>query len=511
MFDLHDISSFMRFVIESPTRAIIENATENELNSLKKELTYTNTAVQHLVKRWANNHWAKRNNIDAWKIELDRLKSNVVNTLVFQDEKGRNYIRPGSLHYLDHKSQIVNQVKYPTPKAVPWTKMLPFELYDYQKESVQKLIDVKHGNVALTTGSGKSAILLKYCRETGFRTAIVAPSTSIFNELLEKFEYHLGKGQVGRFGDGKKVLGKRFTICIGDSLVNIKPGTEEWEFFSGLDAIAIDESHTFGAETLEDVCHGLFANIPYRVLVSATQVRNDGALKLLQSIIGPTVHTLTTAEAITKGYICDHDFRIVEIESSNPNYQNSDAIKMKRAHFLNNRNIAHFIAKFVNATAAQGKQTLVLVQELSQIGMLIKLLRPETTYAYAHSQTSKKDLALVGLVPVDRADAVERFNKNEIKVLIGTSCIATGTNIFPMLNTVAWTGGSSEVSVKQGGIGRSVRLHSHNPWKDRCLPKDRVTIWDFDVYDVPALKYQMEKRIEFYSESGTEIKTVKLK
>lgn len=500
----------MNFIIENPTKAIVEDADISTLMSIKEELTYKNTANQHNLKRWIANHWAKTQDPTGWQIEHDRLKSSIINTIMYKDDKNRIYIRPGSISYLNHDSQIVNHVKYPTPKVVAWAHKLTFELYDYQQESVEKLIAVHHGHVALCTGSGKSAIILKYCRETGFRTAIVAPSTSIFHELYDKFEYHLGRVHTGGYGAGKKKLDKRFTVCIGDSLVNIEEGSEEWEFFSNLDAIIVDESHTWAAETLDKLCHGLFAKIPNRIFLSGTQIRGDGTGKLLQSIIGPRQVELTTAEAIAKGYICDHEFRIIEIESSNPSYQNADMIKMKRAHFLNNRNIAAFIAKFANAMAAKGQQTLILAQELTQIAMFIKLLRPETTFAYAHSQSSKKELAKIGLEPVDSAEAVEKFNKNEVKVLIGTSCIATGTNIFPTHNTFNWSGGSSEIVTKQGVVGRSVRRHDHNPWKDKCLLKTKSIIWDFDVYDITALEHQLEKRIEFYSESRTEVKRISL-
>ena len=46
----------------------------------------------------------------------------------------------------------------------------------------------------------------------------------------------------------------------------------------------------------------------------------DGTEKLLQSIIGKTVNKLSTKEAIDGGFICPHDYKIVSIESSNPNY-----------------------------------------------------------------------------------------------------------------------------------------------------------------------------------------------
>ena len=90
---------------------------------------------------------------------------------------------------------------------------------------------------------------------------------------------------------------------------------------------------------------------------------------LLNSIIGKTVHILSTADAVAGGFICPHDFRIVEVESSNPNMNPKDALENKRVHFLKNRNIAEFAAKLANADALTNKkQTLILVEELEHKG-----------------------------------------------------------------------------------------------------------------------------------------------
>lgn len=504
----------MHFEIVSPTKAYVNDATQLEIESLRKALSYVNTAKKHEVKRHYANVWLRNKNRPAWESKLEELQAGVNCCLLYQ-ENDRYFIRPGSISYLD-PVPVTNIVKYPEPKKVPWAKPLPFELHQYQELSVEKLIAIKHGNVELCTGSGKSAILLKICRETGFRAAIVAPSTSIFNELLEKFEYHLGKDKVGAFGDGKKRLGKKFTICIADSLTNLEPNTLEWTFFSTMDMLCADESHTWGAETLETICHGVLANVPYRLFLSGTQTRGDGAEKLLQGIIGPTVHTLTTKEAIEGRFICYHEFNIVDIESSNPNQNSADIIEMKRIHLLRNKNIAAFVAKLGNASAlASGKQTLVLVEELQQITMLIPLLK--VPYAYAHSEKNPKKLQELRdntgilLEKVDRADSVDRFNRNEAKILIGTSCISTGTNIYPTHNTVNWVGGSSEIRTKQGAVGRSVRRPEQNPYKDKCLGKDSSQIWDFNVYDIEALQKHLQDRLNYYRDSGTPIRSLKLK
>ena len=365
------------------------------------------------------------------------------------------------------------------------------------------------GDFTVTHNSGKSACLLSICRETGFRTAVIAPSKAIFNELVEKFEHHLGKGNIGKYGDGKKKIGKKITICIGDSLCNLNRDSEEWKFFSGLDMICVDESHSWGSDTLEDCSHGVFSEVPYRFFFSATQTRGDGGIKLLQSIIGPTVHSLTTKEAVDGGFILPHDFRIVKLESSNPNLAGTDPLEIKREHFLRNKNIANFSAKLANALGERGEQTLILVEELSQVATLAKLLK--VPFGYAHSESKKERLAQLGLEKVDVAEQIERFNKNEFKVLIVTSCGHVGVNIFPATNTINCVGGASEIKTRQAAIGRSIRLPEANPYAHLCGPKKKCTIWDFDVVGNYVLERHLEARIACYQDSGEGlIKYVKL-
>lgn len=503
----------MRIVITSPTIAYVKDADAAALEDLRKQLTYTNKSAALLVKRHYNNRNWRNTNPTSWGLRLEELKKDVQRTVVYTDNVGV-YIRPGSIPYLTMPNTVENLVNYPEPKGIPWHKPLPFMLHPYQTLSATELIKIKHGNVELTTGSGKSAILLKLYRETGFKTCIIAPSKSIFNELIEKFEEHFGKNKVGKFGDGKKKIGLNITIAIADSLCNVKPGTPEWDFFSTMQMFCADESHTWGAETLETVCNGVLGNVPYRMFLSATQTRGDGSERLLQSIIGKTVHTLTTAEAIQGGYICNHSFRIVEMESSvdpnDPIGKSGDPLEMKRIHFLSNKNIADFSARLANADATVNKrQTLILVEELGQIAELSKKLT--VPFAYAHAESKKERLEELKLDKVKPAESVEKFNKGEVMVLIGTSCIATGTNIFPCHNVINWVGGSSEIKTKQGAVGRAVRKTSSSPYQNPNAPKTEAIIWDFNVKDIKLMANHLEERIGYYKDSGTEIKYIRIK
>jgi superfamily II DNA or RNA helicase len=496
----------MNILVKTPTKAYLEGTPE-EIESLAKFLSYTNTGAQFQYKKHMKNRWWRQKDPDGWQARAQELKADLNRCLLFKAD-GKPCLRPGSIPYIQEEFQNVHVTYDPTyvksfakPKPFPWYKKLPFELHPYQKESVAELPEIKHGNVQLCTGAGKSAIILTIARNLGLKTVVAVPSQSIFSEMLPKFEEVFGKSSVGALGDGKKRLGKLFTVAISKSLTNLKPGTKEYNEIASAQLLLVDESHLWGASTLDEVCHNLFADVPYRMFFSGTQTRGDGTEKLLQSIIGKTVVTLTTEEAIKGGYICNHEFRIVPILTTRPGFNSDDALEMKRNHFLRNDNIAKFIANLANSVAqAKGEQTLVLVDEIDQIRRILPLLQ----VPYACATGSKEP----DLGDTDPSNAVLRFNKGEAKILLGTSCIATGTNIFPTHHTVNWSGGTSEVKTKQGAVGRSVRILKGSGFEKYHVPKEKALIWDFDVQNVDIMKRHLIERIGYYRDSGTEIKAI---
>lgn len=509
----------------TPSQCYINSITDSELELLKKELTYTDTGVMFNLKALKKNKWLQKNRPDAYNARLKELNANLVTCMLKYDEKaGKYWFRPGSIPYLQEKMamQVESLVEYPETSPVVWRKPLPFDLYPYQFDSVKALTAARHACVEICTGGGKTAILLTMARELGLQTVIVTPSRSIFLEILEKFEYYFGKNKVGAFGDGKKRFGKLFTVCISKSLTTLKEGTPEYDFFKKTQVILSDESHLNAATTLEEVFYGVLADAPYRFFVSGTQVRGDGKDKLLESIIGKKVFELTTKDAIAGGYICPVKFIILETTSPDMNNY-GDPLKTKRKHFLYNDNIAALAAKIANASWNHAQEsTLILVEELCQIKAIADKLN--VPYGYAHS-ASKKDAAKYGLVPTKSHEQVEAFNRGEIKVLMGTSCISTGTNMYPCHNTINVVAGSSEVKTKQGAVGRSVRVLEKSQYKEFHKPKPFSKIYDFKIVtnkklpsqvsakvesNLKRLQNALDKRVGMYSETTNDISYIKV-
>ena len=489
----------MHIIIETPTKAYLTNYAQSDIQSLKNQFDYSNTSIAFLLKKHHQKQWLKDRDFDQWQDQLRDLERQLNSTLVEKDDRGY-WIRPGLISYIHGINYTVtNKVNYPEVKPIPWTKKLEFEPYDYQRESVENLINIKHGNISLCTGAGKTACLLMVARNMGLDAVIVTPSQSIFRELLEVFTKYLGKGTVGGYGDGLKDLKKRFTVTIAKSLTTLKPGTDSYDFFYNKKVLLYDEAHCTASATLEDCCHGVLGNIPYRFFCTATIARGDGSINLLKSIVGHTVQDLTIGDAIEGGYLCPLNFKIISVVSPSTRYK-KDPIECKREHLLYNKNVAEMCAKIANASwKLKQESTLILVEELYQISMLKDILTVPFTYAHAGS---KAEAEKWGLTKVNIQDEIERFNNGEVKVLVGTRCLATGTNIFGMSVTLNWVGGSSEVVTKQGSMGRSTRKIELSKYAKFHKAISSRTIYDFDIKDQPILQNQLKTRIKFYKEAN---------
>jgi superfamily II DNA or RNA helicase len=474
----------VRVRILTPTKARIEAASDREMLALRKALAYKDKSAEFLYNKVRTNKWLKNNKPDEYAARLEELKAQIPRSLLVDNV----YASPAVLGHLrkDIPFEVVADCReYPPLTPIEWANPFPYTPHPEQTLTVEELLAVRHGSAELCTGFGKSYVIMELARRVGDKVVVITPSASIWRELYDAFCHHFGEVNVGSYCGEKKVLGRRFTISVSNSVSNLEPGSEAWDFFQTLHAVIGDESHTFPAETLERMCNVVLGHVPYRFFLSGTQTDPYGGLTI-NNIIGPCVRRLTTREGIALGYLCPVEFRVVTVPTSNPSYKVRDASKMKRAHFSENANIARWIAQFANSVWELRKEsTLVLVNEMCQISMLLRLLRVPHTYVHGNT-ISKKEMEQYGLRKVDGQLEVDRFNRGEVRVLIGTSSISTGTNIYPTHNTVNWQGGASEIATRQGAIGRSVRKLEVSRFAGLHAPKPVSKCWDFDVTDVPG-------------------------
>jgi len=439
--------------INSASTIILPRGDEEVANFL----TYDDKSVRYLIHKLQQNRRFKYSNPERWEAQLTKLKSEVKKNLLKFDLDGNPYTYSGLWPDLQNRFgwELNSNIILPDKQLIPW-KEIPYDMRYYQDGSVEALIKNRHGSIELPTGSGKTLILLYICRELGIPTIIVTPFKAVTNQVYSDFIKCFGKKYVGKYGDGRKDLGKLFTVCVAKSLTMIEKDTDAWDWFSKCKAIAFDESHVTPAETFQKICTGLAAEIPYRFFVSATQLRTDGSELLLKGIIGPVVYRKTYLELVEEKFLKQIIPKIFEVDGPNFNY--TDPLKERQHHHLFNGNILRLAADIADkAIHGANRQTLIFVEEFRQFTKLLNFLHT-SDFEFCHGGVTKatKKILPEKYWKTDIDGAVKRFNSGELKLLIGTSAITTGVDFQPAGCGINLTGGKSEIKLRQM-LGRLTR------------------------------------------------------
>ncbi len=431
-------------ILSTPTKLRL-NFPDEVIDSVRKHLTFRDSAAQFAYTRFKNNRWyANQHGPEAFQEELNRLKALIVVELIFEDDQGlytysglRDYLRP-------FLGETRNDVSYPESKPLAYMgtsqKMRP-----YQEVAVEALMMARHGAIESATGTGKTRCIQELIKRHGLRSVVVTPSTSIARQIYKNFKNIFGVKKVGLFGDGRHDLGKQITVGIAASLTRVEPRTEVAKFFAGVEVLIFDESHTIPSETFKKVCLGVLESAPYRYFVSATQIRNDGKDRLLAALTGPIVFDYPLVRAVNEGFLSKPNFYIHRV--------------------------------------------LILIENITQFSLLIPHLKHETRFVHGGLTAKNKDSVDSRFHKADVETSVDDFNANKFPILVGTSCVGVGTD-FKGVNTIIYLqGGKSEIKVSQA-VGRGTRMVDG---------KFEFNFVDFDVdVDCPALRKQVMVRKKIY-------------
>lgn len=478
----------MKKVIKtSPTVVRLEGFSSNEL---KPHLDYIDKSVDFELAKARNSKWLlNKLGEEGWREHINNLKAERNKTLLFEDEQGFwTYSGLGSWLAGKFQAPYEDLVEYPESKNIPWAKIPNNKLRPYQEESNKLLLAKKHSAVELATGTGKTTCILYLAKELGLKTVVMTPSVSIAYQILTEFETYLGKKLVGQFFDGKKESKKLFTVAVDDSLAKVVQGDSHWANLSSAKVFIADESHLCPAKTLAKVCTGLLAAPPYRFFFSGTQLRNDGLDLVLDAITGPVVYRMSVEEGVKQGYLAQPMFRMIAI-SSESSFYSQDANETTRRHLFYNDQVNQSAAKLANLLVSQlNRQVVILVKEIEQFTHLLPYLEHPTRFAHGPLTKENKFKIPEQYHESDTTKIVDDFNQGLFPILIGTSCITTGTDIRPVGAIIFLRGNKSEIDLKQS-IGRGTR---------RPPGKDDFFFFDYNITNIDTLRRHAIEREKIY-------------
>lgn len=479
----------MKLHVENPIRMRIE---DGDAQRLQLALQYHDQRVDYELNKFKHNRWyADKYGLEAYQEKLAALKSERTKSLYMTDERGV-WTYTGLAEHITKSlgySPVSTDVTYPEAQPLPWNRD-PLKPYPYQQVIIEKMLAARHCAVEVATGLGKTLCILYILRSLGLKSVVMAPSISIAGQIVNLLTHGLGKKYVGMYGNGRHDSDKLITVATAQSLAKIEKSSAPWKELSASSVFVADESHLCPASTLSKVCFGLMASAPYRFFFSGTQMRNDGLDLLLDAITGPVVYRMSVADGVAAGYLANLNFTMLKVDSD-LGYFSRDANEMTRAHLYYNDSVNRKVADTINRLVGLCKyQVLVLVEELEQFAKLLPMLRHEA--AFAHSGTGA-DVLPLEYQKSDPDKLVARFNDGKLPILVGTSCISTGTDIKANQATVYLRGGRSEIEVMQGAVGRSTRLCP-------LVGKKNCHVIDVDVSNVETLHRHALARRKIYEQ-----------
>lgn len=215
--------------------------------------------------------------------------------------------------------------------ALPDAPCLDLQPRPYQQDAVRQwLANGGRGVVVLPTGAGKTVVAFMAMEQIPVRTLVIVPTIELLRQWREGLRKHLALPPelVGVVGGGERTPAA-ITVMTYDSAA--MPQRDLGEY--GL--LIVDEVHHLPAPTYRTIAAKAIA--PWRLGLSATPERSDGAEDQLSTLIGPEVYRKRPADLSREGHIAQFQQRRLFVDLSPLERYRYDALMAEYKWFLATR------------------------------------------------------------------------------------------------------------------------------------------------------------------------------
>lgn len=216
----------------------------------------------------------------------------------------------------------------------------------------------------------------------------------------------------------------------------------------------VDETQAVGTAVWDEVLSLIGA--PYRVFLSATPKRVDGATLKIFAYAGPLAFDTSADEQIAKGRLCELDIQYWPFDHQMYNDNDTELVynEVYQDCIVNNKARNKFIVERTLELLDEERQVLVLIQYIEH-GHLLKEM-------FLENGLETGDVRFIwGDTPDKlRQEAINGFRENKYKVLIGSTVADAGLNIPSIAGVVLAGAGNSDITHIQR-IGRGSRTFDY--------------------------------------------------
>ena len=159
-------------------------------------------------------------------------------------------------------------------------------LYDYQEETVKKMMAIKGGVLQASAGSGKTQIGIELIKRLGKNALWICGKTDLLNQTVARIHSLYPDLPVGTITDGEiKLVKNGITVSTVQTLVNVDRDT----YNSIFDVVVVDECHACvstptNLKMFGKVVESIAAR--YKFGLTATPDRSDTMIKCMYAILG---------------------------------------------------------------------------------------------------------------------------------------------------------------------------------------------------------------------------------
>jgi superfamily II DNA or RNA helicase len=356
------------------------------------------------------------------------------------------------------------------------TPSVAIEPRDYQQEALSAWqANDRQGSVILPTGSGKTFLAVQAIADAGVSTLVVVPTIDLMNQwhatLTNAFGDQLPDG-VGVLGGGNHDV-TDITVTTYDSAYRY---INEYGDQFGL--LVVDEVHHLPAPTYQQIPEMMIA--PYRLGLTATYERADGAHEELVDLLGTVVYREEVDE-LAGEYLSEYETIHLGVELTadergryNEEYQiYRDYVDSHEFDLWKEEGYQEFLKR--TSYDPQGRRALIAKQraetiartaekKLDTLDNLLKRHYDDRTIIFTANNEFAYEISQEFVVPCithqtetdERTEILNRFRTGEYSMLVTSQVLDEGIDV-PAANVGIILSGSASKRQYAQRLGRILR------------------------------------------------------
>lgn len=322
-------------------------------------------------------------------------------------------------------------------------------LRDYQKESVERIINLKEGDrkiLYLPTGLGKTVVMAALAKENlNSRILIVVPSTELREQTIDKLKVMCGENvSVGSVQGKLNEIDKNIIVATRQSLTHSKSTRIENILSNGsFEYILLDECHQ-ALSQIKTIVNKIGFNS--KVIGFTATPFNKDMLNIFQGIL----YQKPLLDSILEGYLCEPRCykATTYTDISNVKSVGGEFIQSQLSKAVDNDERNYRIVKAYKDIAMERKHTLIFAASIEHASSL--------AYAFNSSGITAKSIDST-LDEEERRKTLKDFESGKIKVLTNVGVLTTGYD-FTAIDCIIMARPTKSRILYTQCIGRGLRL-----------------------------------------------------